>query len=108
MVNDVMFLTHPGGVSQFNSELMLSAHYISLADVPSPEYCGMIIVLVDLADSPYSSGGVVMSCGLDDLRFNAGQGQGIFHFSKMPRLGLGPTYSSQWVPGCFFGGGGGR
>jgi hypothetical protein len=107
MVNDVMFLTHPGGVSQFNSELMLSAHYISLADVPSPEYCSMIIVLVDLADIPDSSG-VVMSCGMNDLRFNSGQGQGIFHFSKMPRLGLGPTYSSQWVPGCFFGGGGGR
>jgi len=44
----------------------------------------------------------VMSCGMDGLRFNSGQGQGIFHFSKIPRLCLGPTYSSQWVPGCFF------
>lgn len=48
----------------------------------------------------------MISCGMDDLRFNSGQGQGIFHFSKMPRLCLGPTYSSQWVPGCFLEGGG--
>jgi hypothetical protein len=105
MVNDVVFLTHPGGISHFNSQLRLSAHYISLADVPSPEYCSMVTMLVDLANSPDSSGGVVMSCGMNDPRFNSGQGQGIFHFSKMPRLYLGPTYSSQWVPGCFFLGG---
>jgi len=67
MVNDVLFLTHPGGISQFNSQLRLSAHYISLADVPSPEYCSMMTVLVDLAGS---SGGVMMSCGMDDLKFN--------------------------------------
>jgi hypothetical protein len=60
-------------------------------------------VLVDLADS---SGSVVIRCGIDDLRFNSGQGQGIFHFSKMPRLCLGPSHCSQWVPGCFFWGGG--
>jgi hypothetical protein len=58
----------------------------------------MITVLVDLADSPGSSGSIVKSCGVDNLRFYSGEGQGIFHFSKMPRLGLGPTYSSQWVP----------
>ena len=102
-----MFLTHTGGISHFNSQLRLSAHYISLADVPSPEYCSMIAVLVDLADSPDSSGSVVISCEVDDLRFNSGQGQGIFHFSKMPRLCLGPTYSSQTLPGSFFFWGGG-
>ena len=68
----------------------------------------MITVLADLRDSPDSSGGVVIRCGMDDLRFNSGQEQGIFHFSKMLRLGLGPTYSSQWVPGCFFFEGWGR
>jgi hypothetical protein len=104
MVNDVMFLTHPDGISHFNSQLRLSAHYISLADVHSAGYCSMITVLVDLADSPDSSGSVVLSCGVDDLRSNSGQGQGIFHFSKMPRLCLDPTYSSQGVPGFFFGG----
>jgi len=100
MVNDVMFLTHPGGISQFYSQLRLFDHYISPADVPSPEHCSVIAVLVDLADSPDSSGSVVI-CGMDDLRFNSGQGQGIFHFSKMARLCLVPTYSSQWAPGCF-------
>jgi len=106
MVNDVLFLIHPDGISHFNSHLRLFAHYISLADVPSPEYCSVITMLVDLRDSPDSSGSVVIRCGMDDLRFNSGQGRGIFHFSKMPRLGLGPTYSSQWVPGCLFFGGG--
>ena len=101
MLNDVLFLTHPGGISHFNSQLRLSVHYISLADVPSLEYCSMITALVDLAGS---SGGVVMSCGMDDLKFNTGLGQGIFQFSKLPRLCLVPTYSSQWVPGRFLGG----
>jgi hypothetical protein len=99
-MNDVMFLTHPGGISQFYSQLRLFARYILLADVPSPEHCSMIAVLVDLEDSRGSSGSVVI-CGMDDLRFNSGQGQGIFHFSKMARLCLVPTYSSQWVLGCF-------
>ena len=107
MVNDVMYLTHPGGISQFYSQLRLSAHYISLADVRSPEYCSMITVLVDLADSPDSSGGILMGCGMGDLRFNSGQGEGIFHFSKMPKLCLGSTYSSQWYQGAFLGGDGG-
>jgi hypothetical protein len=67
----------------------------------------MTTVLVDLVDSPDSSGSVVISCEVNDLRFNSGHGQGICHFSKMPRLGLGPTDSaSQWVPACFFVGGG--
>lgn len=100
MVNDVMFLTHPGGISQFYSQLRLFTHYISLTDVPSPEHCSMIAVLFDLADSRNSSGGVAI-CGVDDLRFNSGQGQGIFHFSKMTRLCLVRTCSSQWVPECF-------
>ena len=104
MVNDVMYLTHPGGISQFYSQLRLSAHYISLANVRSPEYCSMITVLVDLADSPDSSGGIVMSCGMDDLMFNSGQRQGIFHFSKMPRLCLGPQPILVSVTRVLFGG----
>ena len=67
----------------------------------------MITMLVDLRVSPDSSGSAVIKCGMDDLRFKSGQRRGIFHFSKMPRLGLGLTYSSQWVPWCLcFGGGG--
>jgi hypothetical protein len=88
-------------VCHFNSQLRLIVCYLSLADVSSLDHCSLISVLIDLADSPGSAGGVVISCGMGNLTSALRRDKGFFTSPKQPRLGLGPTSSSQRVPGSW-------